>query len=334
MWKPFSSICIATISLLGGCVFLAQQLSANYQLTPDVDVYVPSFLQTPTAANVSSFLCILITPLVALEMYWHRDHSSLTWYGRYKDTTGVVIFQVVSTLCFMAFFAHVATIHLLEECSSCKTVSFVDAGMEAVFRFAYWSHVTPSLFISILAPLQFLEPVRKFWSFFVHRWVGRILMLCAVLHQLSATAMISAEVNSATLHGAVAGSFVWWHTIVVFFAFNIWAWVAIIVGWWAIARKSPNIKLHGEMMHRLGASWFSNICAGRMIFMPMMILSPEWAFLVGLPLTLLVCFIATEIYLKYAGRFATKTTQSTLKCPFLGTETSDGSLKCPFLAEK
>jgi hypothetical protein len=306
--------------LLVASVCVSQQMSATFSLAPDVDLYVPSFLRPQNALLSLSVCSLFLVPVVLLEMHWHQDRSGITWYERYKDTPGVFVFQAVATICFMGFVIHVLSLLGLRLCDLCDGpfgVFFSSEAMKLLFIVAYWSHIAPSAFICILAPLQFLEPVRKFQNFFVHRWAGRVILVCAVLHQSGASLMLLVEFKSSRADGSDAGTVPFYSHLAVSAAFNLYAWVSLIVGWNAVLRKSPDIPLHGAMMHRLGGSWFAIICTFRVVALPLVpILGDAWGLSMGSWVAFFGTIIPLEAYLKYSGRFDPAVPDSK-KCPFL-----------------
>merc|ERR1711879_959337 len=101
---------------------------------------------------------------------------------------------------------------------------------------------------------------------------------------------------------------------------NLYAWVAIIVGWYAGVRK--NIPKHGACMHRLGAAWSAIVVGFRIVQAPIALwlggdeTANDWAEAIAGWLINLMFMGGIELYLRKSGRFdAPRTSQ---RCPLTG----------------
>lgn len=267
-------------------------------------------------AAVFGLLALLLVPVIVLEMWWYRDKSASTWWLRYKDTPGIMIFQISICSCFWAFVPHVLSVIFTWTCDLCRPVRNWDSH-EHQFRHSYFMHVFPALVIGVLGPFQFIEKVRKYRNFLLHRWFGRTLLTCSVVHQASASAMIYYEIMYSS--SPIASDFHYRCYTSSFACYNLYAWVSIVFGWRAALRK--DIPAHGAWMHRLGTMWFAIVVAFRILPMPLTAMFGPgvalavtgWGIFIG-------CVVAVEVFLAKSGRFegGKQVPKDGLQCPFLG----------------
>jgi len=191
------------------------------------------------------------------------------------------------------------------------------------YRHAYWSHVFAAVFIAALGPFQFIAKVRKYHGFIVHQWFGLLLLI----HQSSATIMfLTAVLYSNAPFNAVLTSeaqtqkmIIFWHYACCFgfLLWNVHSWFAIILGWKAI--------LHGAMMHRLGAMWFRNVVAVRILplFTAALIPNMTLNLVVDIYFVFLVSTGLIEWYVWKAERFPAEPEVEGAQCPFLATQSEN-----------
>lgn len=249
--------------------------------------------------------CFLAALAIAGDMYVCRDPKAPNWYHRYKTTPGMLAAQTTVLSCFWVFNFDIVGLLFAWGCDTCKSVNSPSVRAYA-YKFAFWSHVLTCIPIALLGPLQFSEKLRKFHGFLLHRWFGRILLLASVVHQASVSMLIIISLQT------------WkdWPDRLYYFALavmNMYAWVAIIVGWPAGVRK--NIPTHGAHMHRLGAMWFGIVVAFR-VFRPFAgAVSKTWEDPIVAWAVAICCIGAVEVYLLKSGRFDADALLPQARCP-------------------
>lgn len=255
-------------------------------------------------------LCLLVFALISLEMYISRDPKGMTWCQRYHATSGVLIGQLV--VCIGSFWCAAADMLEIFDhvgCGPCKDYLTDGFTIQHFFKTIYYFHVVPCFFVGVLGPLQFYEPLRKYSKFFIHRWVGRLLLLLSVSQQFTASVMI-------TMYMIKGKSFLDRVYHASLYVLNAYAWVAVVLGWRAAVRK--DIPTHGAYMHRLGAAWCAIVVGYRIVQAPLSIVlgGDDLAGAVAGWIIDLVFLGGIELYLRGSGRFAVP--QASLRCPLTG----------------
>mmetsp|Transcript_106832 Transcript_106832/g.312282 ORF Transcript_106832/g.312282 Transcript_106832/m.312282 type:complete len:326 (+) Transcript_106832:71-1048(+) len=287
---PASRI-VGAINIIIVLVFGGQNLSSYFQST----------------ATICFFLCgccFLLLPVGCLEMYLYRNVSGRTWQERYGSTPVAWALLGIYYGCFWSFAVHAVRLIANWDCDICAGNP---ASSKSYFRAAYWLHVFPSFVIAVFSPLQYTESIRKFKSYLIHRWVGRLVLLASVVHQASATVLFASELffskADCTLFGDMGQCDGWRYRIYVsgFVPKTVLAWSAIVLGF--VRARQGRFAEHGRWMYRLGAMWVITIVVAHIIIYPVgYLVGPQWKYAVG-EWTEWLFVIPMEIYIRRSGRF-------------------------------
>lgn len=249
--------------------------------------------------------CALLVLFISCDMYLSRDKQAANWYQRYKGTPGMLALQLAVLACFWIFNFDIIGLFFFWGCSICKSMGTNAIG-KVIYKYFFWFHVGACFPIAVLGPLQFFERVRKSRSFVFHRWFGKILLLDSLVHQ----GCVSALVTMGMLNSKNWDGWLYYSALAVL---NLYAWVAIIIGWPAAIRK--DIPTHGAYMHRLGAMWFAIVTAFR-VFRPFArAIHEDWEDSIAGWATVFFCIGTVEIYLRMSGRFDSVAPLPQARCP-------------------
>eukprot|EP00929_Paragymnodinium_shiwhaense_P113336 TRINITY_DN81604_c0_g1_i1.p1 TRINITY_DN81604_c0_g1~~TRINITY_DN81604_c0_g1_i1.p1 ORF type:complete len:311 (-),score=12.54 TRINITY_DN81604_c0_g1_i1:360-1292(-) len=287
----------ASLGIVGTCVVGFQSLVVRLDLA---------------LSGVVAPFCCLIFALIMLDMYTSGDKAGATWCQRYSTTAGVLVGQLV--VCIGSFWC--AAADMLEifshvGCGPCKDYSLDALNIQHFFKAIYYFHVIPCFVVGALGPLQFYEPLRKRSSFLIHRWIGRLLLVGSIFQQSTASVMITMYMVKGSFRGGDPFLSRVYHASL--YVLNVYAWVAVIVGWRAAVRK--DIPIHGAHMHRLGAAWCAIVVGYRIVQPPLVLLlgGNDWAAAIAGWLIDVVVIGFTELYLRKSGRFAAPALSA--RCP-------------------
>lgn len=283
-----------------------------------LSTYFPGLMGTTLALYP---VCFALMPVIGLEAYWYRNKFGDTWHEKFGGTPISGIFLAICYLCFWSMVVHVGILLATSQCDICDGNP---AAEKWFFHHAYWLHVLPSGLIAIAGPLQYTPAIRKAFSFAVHRWLGRVLLMASVVHQASATVLfVSEEFYSRVdcLPGdPMCGGWPYRFYVAGFIPKNLVSWAAIVLGWRAARQK--RIAEHGRWMYRLGAMWVITIVVAHLIVYPVFaVVGPTYKYAVGEWVEWFFV-VPAEIYIRKSGRFkleedATVAARGGKTCPFL-----------------
>ena len=270
-----ATVLTAVLSAAAFALYGAQQASSN-QAIGDAEI-IPNDLALPLAFAAAAF------PIVIVWLMWHFQDNT-PGNTLHKQSPGVIVFQTIMVVSCWVFIRHVFIVLTNGDCTICDYPRVFDKVSHSLYcsyyRFAqtltihsqpifkkvlskaFWVHIICAGVVSLIAPFQFIEKVRTFNNYAIHRKMGRIVLVASIFHQTSASVMLTMQLfgnevvhfHSRLHYYCYIGSFGF---------FNIYTWSAIIKGWTAIRRK--DIIAHRANMMRLGSMWLCVVVYQRCI---------------------------------------------------------------------
>jgi len=308
-----TTVLTVVLSAFAFALYGAQQASSN-QAIGDPEI-IPNDLALPLA-----FAAAAAFPIVVVWLMWHFQDTTPgnTLHKQYFYTPGVVVFQTIMVVTCWVFIHHVLLLIMNGNCTICDYPRVFDRPIfKKILAKAFWVHIVCAGVVSLIAPFQFIEKIRTFNDYAIHRKMGRIVLVASIFHQTSASVMLTMQLfgnevthfHSRLHYYCYIGSFVF---------FNIYTWTAIIKGWTAI--RQEDVQTHGANMMRLGSMWVCVVVYQRCIVpIAFWILSKVSStdsslgngYIVVAWSTLFVGIVPVELYLKYSGRFEDSTNDDT-----------------------
>lgn len=291
-----------------------------------------------TLKNLSSSMITLgfiSLPCVAVAVHRGRNKNGATWFEQHGNTAAQRSAMILFYAILWGSAGHILQLMSLWYCDICdgffgKTWYSWAPTLEHYYPSVFWMHVIPACTFALLGPLQLTEKIRKWKGFLAHRWIGRVVLLASLLHQLSASYLMISNLffnRSHMFPTSVVANRVY---ALAFVPLNVYGMTATIMGYKTVRQRQ--LTEHGVWMYRLAGIWFITVFGCRVLRVlngPMsVIFEAEWcpALQVWAAVTWI---IPLEIFVQKSGRFDRKmkaqphpSAGKEVTCPFLAAERS------------